>query len=45
MEVRRLTARREHLYLQLLGDRKPVMMPGISKLLDVLQKHNVRPEA
>lgn len=41
MEVRRLAARKEDLFRDLLGDTPPVTPPGALQLLDMLQKHNV----
>lgn len=41
VEVRRMAARHETVYQELLGDRKPVVMAGVHKLLDTLHKHNV----
>ena len=42
MEVRRLAARKEDLFRELLGDTVPAMPPGAAHLLALLQKHNVR---
>ena len=39
MEVRRLTARKEEIYRQLLGDRTPLVPSGVRHLIDVLGKH------
>ncbi|KAL3153808.1 hypothetical protein ABBQ32_013389 [Trebouxia sp. C0010 RCD-2024] len=41
MEVRRLTARKEEIYRQLLGDRTPLVPSGVRHLIDVLGKHQV----
>lgn len=41
MEVRRLTARKEEIYRQLLGDRVPLVPSGVRHLIDVLGKHQV----
>lgn len=42
MEVRRLTARKEEIYRQLLGDRTPLVPSGVRHLIDVLGKHQAR---
>jgi hypothetical protein len=42
MEVRRLCARKEEIYRDLLGDSLPVVPPGTRSLLDTLSKQNVR---
>ena len=41
MEVRRLTARKEEIYRQLLGDRTPLIPSGVRQLMEVLGKHQV----
>lgn len=41
MEVRRLTARKEEIYRDLLGDRIPLVPAGARHLIDVLGKHQV----
>ena len=41
MEVRRLTAKKEEIYRQLLGDRTPLVPSGTRHLIDVLGKHEV----
>lgn len=41
MEVRRLTARKEEIYRQLLGDRTPLVPSGVRHLMNVLGKHQV----
>ena len=41
MEVRRLTARKEEIYRQLLGERTPLVPAGARQLIDVLGKHQV----
>lgn len=41
MEVRRLTARKEEIYRQLLGDRTPLVPSGVRQLMEVLGKHQV----
>lgn len=41
MEVRRLTARKEEIYRQLLGERTPLVPAGARHLIDVLGKHQV----
>lgn len=41
MEVRRLTARKEEIYRQLLGDRTPLIPSGVRHLIEVLGKHQV----
>lgn len=41
MEVRRLTARKEEIYRQLLGDRTPLVPTGVRHLIHVLGKHQV----
>ena len=42
MEVRRLTARKEEIYRDLLGERIPLVPAGARQLIDVLGKHQVR---
>ena len=42
MEVRRLAARKEELYRALLGDRTPMVPPGVTSLLNILQTNKVR---
>ena len=37
MEVRRLAARKEELYRALLGDRVPMVPPGVTSLLSILK--------
>lgn len=41
MEVRRLTARKEELYRALLGDRTPLVPPGVTSLLNILKNNKV----
>ncbi len=41
MEVRRLAARKEELYRVLLGDRTPLVPPGVTSLLSILKNNNV----
>lgn len=41
MAVRRLAKRKEELLSELLGDRKPMIPPGVMNLLDTLQKNSV----
>ena len=41
MEVRRLTARKEEIYRDLLGERIPLVPAGARQLIDVLGKHQV----
>jgi CMP-2-keto-3-deoxyoctulosonic acid synthetase len=40
--VKRLAREKEEIFVRLQGERRPVAMPGVAKLLDVLQKHGVR---
>ena len=42
MEVRRLAARKEDLFRQLLGDTVPAVPPGAGALLSLLLKNKVR---
>jgi HAD superfamily hydrolase (TIGR01509 family) len=41
MEVRRLAARKEDMYRELLGDRVPMMPAGVQHLLDLLNANEV----
>lgn len=41
MEVRRLTARKEEIYRELLGERTPLVPDGARQLIDILGKHQV----
>ena len=41
MEVRRLAARKEEIYRELLGDRTPLVPSGLQKLMDTLNTHKV----
>ena len=41
MEVRRLAARKEEIYRELLGDRMPLVPSGLQKLMDTLNTHMV----
>eukprot|EP00891_Asterochloris_glomerata_P007008 jgi/Astpho2/7008/Aster-01862 len=41
MEVRRLAARKEEIYRELLGDRMPLVPSGLQKLMDTLNTHTV----
>ena len=42
MEVRRLAARKEDLFRELLGDTAPAVPPGATALLSLLLKNKVR---
>lgn len=41
MDVRRLGARKEAIYLEALGDRKPLLCSGVQELLETLHKNDV----